>query len=85
MDSWAGSVIWGCNEDGMEHVSVSPADWRITPSWDDMCIIKDIFWEDDETVIQVHPPKSQYVNLVPNCLHLWRYKDGRLDETYWGM
>lgn len=82
MDSWSGRVIWGTDEGGLEHVSVSPFDSDITPSWGDMCIIKDIFWEDEETVIQVHPPKSQYVNLSTNCLHLWRYKDGRVDETW---
>ena len=44
---------------------------------DDMCKIKDAFWNDDEAVIQIHPPKADYVNNMPNCLHLWRctYKD----------
>ena len=37
-----------------------------------MCRIKDIFWRDDETVVQYHPAKSEYVNNMPNCLHLWR-------------
>lgn len=45
---------------------------RITPSWDDMCMIKDIFFKDDECAVQYHPPKSEYVNNMPNCLHLWR-------------
>lgn len=47
------------------------------PTWDDMCMIKDIFFEDDESVIQIHPAKDQYVNNVSNCLHLWRctYKE----------
>ena len=42
-----------------------------------MCQIKEMIWKDDEAVIQIHPPKEQYVNNVPNCLHLWRctYKD----------
>lgn len=42
------------------------------PSWEDMCMIKDIFFREDEAVIQIHPPKSEYVNNVPNCLHLWK-------------
>lgn len=70
--NWTGSVLWGNNENGWEHVSVCPYDHSITPSWDDMCRIKDIFWEDEEAVIQVHPPKSKYVNKMPNCLHLRR-------------
>ena len=27
---------------------------------------------EDETVVQYHPPKSDYVNNHPYCLHLWR-------------
>lgn len=79
---WDGSIIlsWGA---GWEHVSVSPYAKRITPSWDDMCKIKDIFFKDDETVIQIHPPKKEYVNNVPNCLHLWRctYKEMTLPPS----
>ncbi len=68
---WTGSVIW-TTEGGWDHVSVSPFDHGITPSWDDMCKLKDMFFEDDETVVQFHPAKKEYVNLMPNCLHLWR-------------
>ena len=71
MPGWTGSIIWS-NGGGWDHVSVSPRQKRITPSWDDMCMIKDIFFRDDEAVIQIHPPKSEYVNNVPNCLHLWK-------------
>lgn len=34
--------------------------------------MKDLFWSEDETVIQFHPPKSEYVNQHPYVLHLWR-------------
>lgn len=71
MPTWTGSVIWSFGG-GWEHVSVSPYKKRITPSWDDMCMIKDIFFKDDECAVQYHPPKSEYVNNMPNCLHLWR-------------
>lgn len=57
-----------------EHVSVhivSDGKER-TPTWGEMCKMKDMFWDDEETVIQYHPPKSQYVNNHPHCLHLWR-------------
>lgn len=56
--------------DGWEHVSVSFADR--CPYWDEMCQIKNIFWAADETVIQYHPSKLNYVNNHPHCLHLWR-------------
>ena len=68
---WTGSVIWSYGG-GWEHVSVSPFKKHITPSWDDMCKIKDMFFEEEETVVQYHPAKSEYVNNMPNCLHLWR-------------
>ena len=37
-----------------------------------MCFVKDLFWEPEETVVQLHPPASRYVNNAPYCLHLWR-------------
>ena len=73
---WRGSVIWS-NGAGWEHISVSPENKRVVPTWDDMCKVKDIFFNDDEAVIQIHPQKDEYVNNMPNCLHLWRctYKE----------
>jgi len=56
--------------DGWEHVSVNGSD-RV-PTWDEMCFIKDLFWEDEQAVIQYHPRKSQYINCHPFVLHLWR-------------
>ncbi len=66
-----GTVIWSYGG-GWEHVSVSPYKHNYTPSWEEMCRIKDMFWHDDEVVVQYHPAKSEYVNNMPNCLHLWR-------------
>lgn len=56
-----------------EHVSVSRSDR--CPTWDEMCQIKDMFWGEDDCVVQFHPPKSEYVNNHPNCLHLWRHAE----------
>lgn len=64
--------------EGWEHVSVSfRPEKRLkqkqrVPTWEEMCLIKDLFWEDEETAVQYHPPKSQYVNNHPYTLHLWR-------------
>lgn len=66
---------WGA---GWEHVSVSRR--NRTPSWEEMATIKDIFWEEEECVVQFHPPKSEYVNTHPHCLHLWK-KIGHEYET----
>lgn len=65
---------------GWEHVSVSPGNSRrkTCPTWEEMCAIKDMFFGEDERVVQYHPPKSEYVNRHPYCLHLWRPKEERL-------
>ena len=74
---WTGSIIFSTGA-GWEHVSVAPFKRSVTPSWDDMCLIKDIFFKEDESVIQIHPPKNEYVNNMPNCLHLWRWNEGEM-------
>ena len=56
--------------EGWEHVSVSCE--KRNPNWDEMCFVKNLFWGEDETVLQFHPPKSEYVNFHPYCLHLWK-------------
>ena len=71
INGWQGTVIWSFGG-GWEHVSVAPARLKIVPSWEDMCQLKDIFFRDDETVVQYHPAKENYVNMMPNCLHLWK-------------
>lgn len=63
-------VVIISNGGGWEHVSVSTK-YR-TPTWDEMEYIKRLFWEDGDTVLQFHPPLSQYINRCENCLHMWR-------------
>lgn len=53
-----------------EHVSASLK--NRTPTWEEMCFVKDLFWAEDECVIQYHPPKKDYVNCHPYALHLWK-------------
>ncbi len=64
--------------DGMdwEHVSVSLS--HRCPNWKEMCFIKNLFWDDEDIIIQYHPPKSQYVNNYPHCLHLWKPKKEKI-------
>ena len=73
---WQGSLIvsWG---GGWEHASVAPFRKSYVPTWDDMCFLKKLIWNEEEAVIQIHPKKSEYVNNLSNCLHLWRctYKE----------
>lgn len=62
--------IIASNGDGWEHISVS-SKYKI-PSWSTMCKIKDLFFEENEVVMQIHPSKNDYINVHKNCLHLWR-------------
>ena len=55
---------------GWEHVSVSLP--LRCPTWEEMCFIKSLFWDQDDCVIQYHPSEKDYVNNHPHCLHLWR-------------
>ena len=83
-DSKTCTVVWSDNEDGWEHVSVSSKHKFTIPSWDDMCVLKDVFFSDEEEAYQIHPKKSQYVNLSENCLHLWKPIGRELDELVEG-
>lgn len=57
---------------GWEHVSVSPCNQKRCPTWEEMCAIKDMFFEPEEVAVQYHPRHSEYVNMHPYCLHIWR-------------
>jgi hypothetical protein len=64
---------------GWEHVSVTitPNGKNATrcPTWEEMCWVKDQFWNKDECVVQYHPVESEYVSYHPFCLHLWKPTD----------
>ena len=59
---------------GWEHVSVHANRGRRlrTPNWREMSYVKDLCWDDEDVVMQLHPRRSEYVNNHPNVLHLWR-------------
>jgi len=58
------------DQDGWEHVSVSLN--HRCPTWEEMCFIKNLFWDKEDCVVQYHPAEKDYVNCYPFCLHLWR-------------
>lgn len=57
---------WG---DGWNHVSISLP--NRTPTWGEMCFIKDITFGKDSMAIQYHPPEKDYININLYVLHLW--------------
>lgn len=66
---------WGM---GWEHVSVSTQ--HRCPTWEEMNWIKDQFFDSDEAVMQLHPPKHNYINNHPHCLHLWKPVDVEIPQ-----
>lgn len=63
-------IVCDGSESGWDHVSVSLP--NRCPNWVEMSHVKDLFFSDDETVVQFHPKRSEYVNNHPYCLHLWK-------------
>jgi len=61
---------------GWEHVSISHR--AKCPSWEVMCRVKEIFFGDEECVMQLHPPKADWVNNHKYCLHLWKPINGEV-------
>ena len=66
------TVIAAPKSTDWQHVSVSLP--NRCPNWQEMCFVKDLFWNEGETVVQFHPKKSEYKNLHPHCLHLWKMR-----------
>ena len=66
--------------EGWDHVSVSLRGIvnnrekivERCPTWEEMCYIKSLFFNEDEAAVQFHPASSEYVNHHPYCLHLWK-------------
>lgn len=78
-----GRELWVIASDGTkepdippwEHVSVHAANSRnklFMPCWEEMCYVKNCFWDAEDTVMQLHPPESTWINCHPTTLHLWR-------------
>jgi hypothetical protein len=70
------TIFYVIASDGMswEHVSVhcSSDGKERTPTWAEMCFIKELFWDEEDCAVQYHPAKSEYINQHKFTLHLWR-------------
>jgi hypothetical protein len=68
-------LIIASNDCNWDHVSVSRRiknNMSKIPNWEAMSYVKDLFFLNNETVIQFHPEKTSYINTHPHVLHLWR-------------
>ena len=62
------------------HVSVSRRN-RTLPTWDLMSEVKDVLIGPERTALQVHPPRSQHVNIA-EVLHLYCCLDGEVTPDF---
>jgi len=62
--------------DGWDHVSVSHP--TRCPTWREMQRVRECFFKENEWVVQYSPPKSEHVNFMETCLHLWRPQHGHM-------
>lgn len=61
---------------GWDHLSVTlHHKAKITPSWQEMSVLKSLFWEDETPVVQYHPPAEEHVSYHDGCLHLWHHPE----------
>lgn len=70
----------GDEEIPWEHVSARVVEHRgdRCPNWEEMCWLKDLFWNEEEVVVQFHPKRSEYVNNHAAVLHLWKWLGGEI-------
>ena len=68
-------VCLASEADGWDHISVHVKSQDRCPTWDEMCAVKALFFNDNETVVQFHPADDQYVNNHEYTLHLWKHRE----------
>lgn len=69
-------LVVASNGCGWEQVSVRLPD-RL-PTWDEMCALKGVFWDDFDCVVQYHPLRADYVNNHSRCLRMWRPTEAQM-------
>lgn len=59
--------------EGWEHVSVSLP--SRCPTWEEMDLVKRMFFLPEELAFQLHPPEAENISNHRFCLHIWRPAD----------
>ena len=68
----------GCNiyvsqSQGGWHLSISHSDRY--PTWDEIAEARYDLTPNEVTMALLLPPKEKYLNIHPNCFHLWQVDD----------
>lgn len=67
-------------DDGREWLHVSFSRKNKMPTYDDLQLVKREFIGNDKKAVMIFPETKYYVNIHPNCLHLWYSADNPLPE-----
>ena len=78
-------IVSGCvQQDGRRWLHLSVSHFKRLPKWRELVEVKELFLG-DRYAYQVLPPRSRYVNIHPNVLHLWSCLDEEpLPDFTWG-
>jgi hypothetical protein len=69
-------LVMGSEDDQWEHISVSVAGSKSTPSFSQMRQVKELFWGKHVTVMQLYLAGDLATVHYPGCLHLWHPTKG---------
>lgn len=75
----------GIMADGLEWLHVSFSRERKMPTYKDLQLVKREFIGNDKKALMVFPEQENYVNLHPNCLHLWYSPHNPIPEFSMGL
>lgn len=73
------AVIISCcvEADGLSWVHLSVSKRKQFPTWDEFVQVKELFLGRESLALQVLPPRTEWVNDHPFCLHLYQCLDQR--------
>ncbi|MDS6237441.1 DUF1827 family protein, partial [Clostridioides difficile] len=68
-----GSNVIYSVENGKEHLTISNE--KRFPNWNEIKYVRYKLMKPNKTIVQILPPKEEYINLHENCFHLWEIED----------
>lgn len=67
---------------------IEPDGWHLSishpqryPTWDEIHAARYGLLPDEVTMGMLLPPRGEYVNIHPNCFHLWQIRDNQLSAV----
>ena len=80
-------LVGGCSvihsvEDGLHHISLSNP--HRLPTYEEMKTARYRICPDVKYMAQIFPPESEFVNVHPNCLHLYELESREIPQAVQG-